>query len=619
MRQLASLAWKEWHESRWLLVVALGVFLGLPLAGGLEAALARQKFAVLASPWVFSLGGILAVFVGVDAACRDLRGRLEDFWRSRPMGTAQWLLVKYFVGLAVVLVACILPLVVELRVNSTCYAMPYPAELLLPWCPFLWAALYSLGFAAGSLLRRGAHAAMLALSAMLLVYFLPVVLPPIKWMGLAWVIEGSENVWSIAETPAHFHRIPWLPRGVGFQFYQLSFVGGMLGICVASLALAVGAVRRNLRIESGVKLTYWSVGTAMLILFASAAFQLATNLPILHTLDLPPEEDVIMVRSDGGRGVLFTRHIEPGPYGYRPDAADGYRALTLSDRRIEAGPLIAAPGPERGYWSRARAAWQPDHPDVVHFVRRVGRDQKGYCELVTASADPAAPGSSALPLWRADEPSPLGQFAWKDRLYAIGLRSDGASDRQMMATLDISDTRRPKVVSIEPRPYWGSGAFGRHDMQTVDFPPIAGMSPRELLRAAIGIDGSNRAPCIDGDVVCGVNEAEFFTYRLKQLDEHHAVFEKVGQYAQSMLDKISGTTASDCTAAGGLVYVSTWNRAINTPRVTVFDIRDPKRPHPVGHFAVPGEGPLAVWPLPDGRALIGGRKLYLVGPPPRVD
>jgi hypothetical protein len=79
------------------------------------------------------------------------------------------------------------------------------------------------------------------------------------------------------------------------------------------------------------------------------------------------------------------------------------------------------------------------------------------------------------------------------------------------------------------------------------------------------------------------------------------------------------TATGQCTAGGGFAYVSTFNWTTKTPRVTVFDIHDPQRPRPVGHFAVPGDAPLVVCALPDGRALIGGRKLYLVGPPPRVD
>jgi len=174
MKQLAALAWKEWHETRIYLWIAIGVFIGLPVIGGFEAIFQHisHAFEISTTPWVVIFGGVLAVFVAVGATCRDYNGRLEDFWRSRPVGVGRWLLVKYLVGLAVVLASCILPLLVEL-----CFT-PAPDRDAWPitaWFPFMWAAAYSIGFLAGCLLRRTAHAAMLALSGMLLLWFLPMV------------------------------------------------------------------------------------------------------------------------------------------------------------------------------------------------------------------------------------------------------------------------------------------------------------------------------------------------------------------------------------------------------------------------------------------------------------
>ena len=131
MRQLVALAWKEWHEVRIYLWIALGVFIGLPLIGVLEAMYQHtgHHFEIEISPWVIIFGGVLAVFVAVGATCRDLSGRLEDFWRSRPLNVARWLLVKYFVGLTVVLLSCLLPLAVELWFQSA-QAIASPCRLV---------------------------------------------------------------------------------------------------------------------------------------------------------------------------------------------------------------------------------------------------------------------------------------------------------------------------------------------------------------------------------------------------------------------------------------------------------------------------------------------------------
>jgi hypothetical protein len=621
MRQLASLAWKEWNESRWLLIVALAVFLGLPAIGGLEAVREGHRFAILVSPWVFYLGGVLAVFVGVDAACRDLRGRLEDFWRSRPVGTAKWLLVKYFLGLAVVLVACIVPLVAEIKLSHDHYAIPYPAEVMLAWCPFQWAALYSMGFLAGCVLRRGAHAAMLALAGMLLVYFLPVVVPPIERMSIGWVLETSAKVLDERNSPA-VHRVPWIISRVLYTKEQLVFVAGMLALSAASVGLALKAVRRGWHVDSGTKLMYGSVGTALLILFASASFQLATNMPVLQSVELGAGENVAAMCSDGHRGIVFTGHVEMGRVRYSGIYSDSVRTMVLTASGIEMGPPAQVKGPNV-FSEPVAIAWLPEHPDVAYYtrtmweVRRMPR--KAHSELVTVSADPAAPAAAPLRLWEVDDkPGFMRQFAWRDRMYIAGMHPDETGGFPEMATIDISEPRRPKIIASKAQSYY-AGGFYSSETGTVELPPIPDLPPRQRLRAAIELTPRLPSVCTDGEVVCDLVGSTFITYRLRVMGSRIAEFEKAGQYDASLLERMFDTERGQCTVGGGFAYVSTFNSTINTPRVTVFDIRDPQHPRPVGHFAAPCDGPLVVCALPDGRALIGGRKLYLVGPPPRIN
>ena len=121
VKQFTSLAWKEWHEARAFLWIGLGVFVGLPAVAGLEWMLQYSKhFEINTIPWVIAFGGLLAVFVAVGATCRDFSGHLEDFWRSRPVGIVWWMIVKYVVGLAVVLLACAIPLAMRARASSMC-------------------------------------------------------------------------------------------------------------------------------------------------------------------------------------------------------------------------------------------------------------------------------------------------------------------------------------------------------------------------------------------------------------------------------------------------------------------------------------------------------------------
>ena len=115
MRQRAVILWKEWREVQWFFWVALFTFICLPCIGAMQAIAfhAMHDFRPVASPWVYGLGGVLAVFVAAGASCRDFQSHLEDFWRSRPFNVRQWLNINYGVGLGVVIIPCILPLVME--------------------------------------------------------------------------------------------------------------------------------------------------------------------------------------------------------------------------------------------------------------------------------------------------------------------------------------------------------------------------------------------------------------------------------------------------------------------------------------------------------------------------
>src|SRR5947209_7188743 len=84
MKQLGAIFWKEWHDARWFLAVALLLFIGMPAIGALEARFTyNSRFDLNASIWVIPLGGILAILTAIGITCRDLGSRLEEFWLSR--------------------------------------------------------------------------------------------------------------------------------------------------------------------------------------------------------------------------------------------------------------------------------------------------------------------------------------------------------------------------------------------------------------------------------------------------------------------------------------------------------------------------------------------------------
>jgi len=584
VKQLTALVWKEWREVRAFLWIALGVFIGLPIAGGLEAiAQYSHRFEISASTWVLPFGGVLAVFVAVGATCRDFSGHLEDFWRSQPVGITRWLLAKYFVGLAIVLVACVLPLAIEVSIDRDKNAL-----LLMVWFPFLWAALYGIGFLAGCLVRRTSHAAMLALAAMLLVYFLPVVIPPLQWLNVSTVTDFSVLIGQ------------W-PRVLGPP--QLAFATGMLGLAITVLALSLLSVHFDWRIGSGRKMMYASISAAILILFASAAFQLGTNMPILNQLDLPKGQPIWGIHVSGVDGYVMTQ---------RPDSAHGelefnFRSLKLADSGIELGNPVGVG--QRFLYDRGWAQeYAPGQPNTAYYVNFVGKDDKGTLWLNVAQLDKGT-DKPALRIWKYEQYSPNASwpllYASGDRLYVIGAR---------LMILDITQPLMPRVISDVPFGYsFGWGSFG-NDTFTELLPPVPNLSPTERLQAV-----TKPFLRLEGDILCQWlwRDNVAVAYRLTQLTDTKAVFKKIGQYKPTLLEDIYGASNPlDLELQNGLLYVIQGYSGHGTmnPHISVFDTHGPHPLRLIGHFAAPGVR--TVCPLPDGRALVGGDKLWLIGPPP---
>ena len=92
MRQTMVLVWKEWREQRWFLYAGLAAFLAFPLMDILyDLRKGNNLRTDMPEGIVLGLGGLLAIFVGVGAVCRDLSPRLQSFWQSRPVRLGQWL------------------------------------------------------------------------------------------------------------------------------------------------------------------------------------------------------------------------------------------------------------------------------------------------------------------------------------------------------------------------------------------------------------------------------------------------------------------------------------------------------------------------------------------------
>jgi hypothetical protein len=605
MNRFTSLLWKEWRGAQAYLWIGLGLFLLLPIVGGLEEVVVNgHRFELWTSPWVVALGGVLAVLAAVGVTTPDLRPKVADFWRSRPIGVGPWMAVKYAVALAAVLVACAVPLGAEMAFG---HQVDSSDPVWLAFLPFFWTAVFSLAFLAACLIDRPAHAAVLGLAALLLAYLLPVVVPPLAWLNVA---DLSDVFVDRTGNSAHVHL-------VGVR--QAVFAGGMLAVSAAAVAVATVGVRRGWRVESGRKLLYGLVATALLLLFASAAFQLGSNLPVLATATLPADESISYIgQVDPGEYVVVTtENWPPGTWrpGYNaPVNHYRYRPLHLGAAEMSVGPPSAWVGGDMGY---LLAPWQRNRHGFGYYVDwkpvagvPVDQDEQHDLSLVVTDVRQLR-NVRSIPLWRGrhgngDDGAEL--FLWADKLYLT-------SNRRLIV-YDLADPALPRVVSEGPLPDWWERLPTAPGQVRKELIPLPGVPPIGRLEATLrytNFDVGSRVMCEwlekKRDALVG--------YRLSTFTDTTATFDTIGEYRPTLLQRlVNGYYGSSVQVSDGLAYVFGFgSRAFNSS-IMVLDTRGPRPMRPVGHFAAPGAQ--TVLPLPDGRAIVGGANhLWLVGPPPR--
>ncbi len=604
MREIRALIWKEWHETRLFLWIAWGLFIGLLIVGGFEAeAMNGHRFEFWASPWIIFCGPLLAIVVGVAATCRDLHTKLEDFWQSRPMGSLQLFIVKYLVGLVVILLACGVPLAIEWFSNRSQLATE--AGLIFS---FLWMAVFSTAFASGCIFRRPAHAAAVAVVGVLLICFLPVIFPPLQRFNVSQVLEliDFERSW-IGNPPSE--RPP------------LALVAGATLLSLVMGGVALFAVRFRWHIASEQPLIYGAAGAAFLILLESASYQLGTNLPILGSVDLPAGRrtaggfaKTISVNGTSGTTLMWYSQGNPNDKMYYES-----QSFAINGSEISLGSAQPiAPDDLYWRWYGELSERNPRDPSVTYTCYR--EDPGGdigiwMLETLKFPGGVPTPQGSPIELWRS---SPKNRFrgflhVWNDQLYVFGERT---------IVLDISDPLQPKKVSDEPLPWTRPSGLFTEDQPVVELPHARGVSAAERLPFALACCNLGGCGVFDGTVWCReMGEERAFRprdaafagleeERLESLTEDAAHFSVVAKYTPTLVQRtFDGQIYNPLKLKNGLLYCMQDNC------VNIFDMTGPRPLRLIAHFAAPSVQ--AMQPLDDGRIIAAGDKLYLLGPPPR--
>jgi hypothetical protein len=355
---------------------------------------------------------------------------------------------------------------------------------------------------------------MLALAAGLLVYFLPMILPPLGWLDMAsvpisYAVPKWNNSWSWRDGwPAL-----WLPQ-------RLAFAAGMLAIGAIALASALFAVKRDWRIESGRKMMYGSVSCAVLVLFSSAAFRLGTNLPVLQQIDLPKDEgNVRQFEFTGDHGYIVLEADLGG------DANNWIRQYTWHRVDLTASGLSLGPGQRINElaWGQPWAARSAEHPDFAYELNGAPDSTTTTDNHFYLGVYDLGRRTKTIQLsWQFENDSehnaPVELFAWNNRLYLW---------RDRLLTFDITDPASPTVISDTPmlnpiHLLWIPEGDAKY---VIALPPLADLPPVARLTATIRPNVS-----FDGQTLCDTENLAMAEYRVTNLTETSATLEKVAQY-----------------------------------------------------------------------------------------
>ncbi|MBN2583307.1 MAG: hypothetical protein JXL80_09570, partial [Planctomycetes bacterium] len=674
MRRAWKLLWREWRENRWFLYAGLLLVLVWPLSSSFQSfswyADPRQarigEVAGVTCGAVMALGGLLAVIVGVAAGCRDMRGRVSDFWLSRPVGLWSWLSARYLSGLATVLATATIPLMaaLTLRLAQLTADDPikykYVGEILT--CALLHGALlaviYSLAMLLGLLVRRPSHAAILAIAAGLLVYFLPVLVPPLGIMNFWTFVENYDSVpavvipvkvpgmarWTSAQVQAS------LGNHKGFEvagwYFGLTPEGlKFMALATAAIVAAAGAVFlaawRGWRVRMDQKLMVWSLGGVTLILVTSLAFQLGSNLDAqLRTKVQPPGVDgwreVYDILAAGDRGVLLLQH--PGA-SESPRYTTVYSAATfdISGGQLKLGPEIDLGDGQAWYSGRREVTtvvWSPKRPDRLYQLLRryekqeyrYGDGQKywadGKClemSLRTLALDSDPPGRLVHTLDLLPHGEEVYSFGpamlMNDRIYVCGNISRPKHQFvKLCHVIDLADPDEPQTVATLESPVadWVVGG----DMNTPwrhALPELPGLSPRERFAVVFGLQDRTGYPAAwEGDLLVTADRQLKTVLTRRVTFEGNAVsIEALGERRPTPLESCLGQLRNYGVLRGNYYYATSHSLSSG---VSVFDVSDPLRPRRVAFYAGGYGGMLPMAVLDDGRILLGGTELHVIEP-----
>jgi ABC-type transport system involved in multi-copper enzyme maturation permease subunit len=640
MKTILASLWKEWRQQRWFLLAGVVLFWLIPLGGvviELYATTSMDRIAkemlALQNTMTLSFGGLFAIILAVGVICSEFDRNLLLFWQSRPITLTQWLIIKYLFGLGILIISCILCFAVSIGTINIFIRLEYLQELATAmYHSFTLLLIYSTAFLIGTLVRQNVQAVILSVGAGLLIYFLPVIFPPLSDLSLFNIIAEGQMNWS---------RGPDHPAYVHF----------MILASAVMLIFALLSLHYDWRIKMGKPLMFWSLGGVFIILLASAGFQLNSNLTCEQQIVIPNVEtghtiyNVGTVMTGKTQGVLAgleqkELHIKSfKSYLYRFDLS---QPAFFLGQPIFLGPYYFNEKESQMFVLLGVA----DSPDRIYLLRMFySRDENKKSKLnklflSTVMLDRTETKSARKEL---DLTSYFHHIDMTPQEYCIYKNSIYILRGTDLIQISLANPDQPEVVTVLNEPSFGIGEWIMFDngkgymtrgekfiskdhptIRTLAIPELNDRERLELTIKLMPIDSSERFALENDLLICHKDEQQkiggnfelaFKTYRLECLEKDKATFTLVGQWSPTPLERLvfHDKYLREIKLDHGLAWMPGNHRGT----IMVYDVRQPERPSWVGHFASHGEQFYTMTPLPDGRMLLGGKKMYIIAPPKR--
>lgn len=586
--------WKEIRQNVRLGLAALGVFVGVAFLFILIEAIRGNE------EWynnndalgVILLGGpILTVLVGVCAMGRE-QGAIERFWRSRPVNLYRWLLIKYLTGLAIVELVCWIPILIQmwgrLRTESVRGITEDAAKLLV--YSFILMLIYSESFVLGQCVRKMLHAAILAVSAMAMIFLIPLVVAPLNWLSV-------ETARAVVEQSLEARSF-------------IPFAATMTAMSIALVCLAGILLKRNIQIELGGRTLGWSVVVILLVLAAGVAYPMGTNLPARQIIPLPtaPESRIRSMRADGNDVLVLLSS------GRKCGFVRVHVGETTSS--VDKPIWFVDPGQKQGIsYQATHLMWSGRTSSVAYaIVARTTLENNTVKQrsrmlytiaLDGGQSDPVVHRVELDPLLHIDD-SWLTACLYQNHLYVCGHGSSGAQ----LLTFSLADPTARSPVRSEDLPDRIGRLSGPSPQPQIRLVTIPDVNDQARLQVTYELFPDLWTPAGDDRILASVVNRDGLGMQLElfepqQTQDGVMPLHSVSHRRTSTIERLLGSLFGSLSYSAPFVYQLSGNG------VTVYDITSSNQIKRIGHYAA-GYGFSAIVSLPHNRVLLAGQELHVL-------